>query len=109
MKEKIELYQLVSNVCVTLCKLSYYHDVLQSILACSVERCTGFGEMSSSAAVSTVSPQRLKLVSHHNRSSVQLNKQESTEGHRGNSLSCGNNYFNDLIMLKLKFKVIKMI
>jgi hypothetical protein len=27
-----------------------YHDVLPSILACSVERWTGFGEMPSSAA-----------------------------------------------------------
>jgi hypothetical protein len=52
-----------------------YHDVVLSIFASSVERWTGFGEMQSSAA-------------------SQPNKQESTEGHRGKLLSCGNNYFH---------------
>jgi hypothetical protein len=70
-----------------------HNDVLPSILACSVERWTGFGKMPSSAG--TVPPQLLKTAPHRNRSSVQPNKQESTEGHRGKSLSCGNNYFQD--------------
>jgi hypothetical protein len=30
-----------------------------------------------------------------NRSSIQLNEEESTEGHRGKSLSCDNNHFHE--------------
>jgi hypothetical protein len=43
----------------------------------------------------TVPPLLLKMASRRNRFNVQPNKQESTEGHRGKSLSCGNNYFHD--------------
>jgi hypothetical protein len=35
------------------------------------------------------------MVPRRNRYSIQPNKQESTEGHHGNSLSRGTNYFHD--------------
>jgi hypothetical protein len=44
-----------------------------------------------------VSPQLLKMASCRNWSSVQANKQVSSERHRGKSLSCGNNYVHELI------------
>jgi hypothetical protein len=53
-----------------------YHDVLPSILARSVDRWTGFGEMPSSATGETLD-------------------KDSSEGHRGKSLSCGSNYLHD--------------
>jgi hypothetical protein len=49
-----------------------------------VERWTGFGKVPSSAAGEVLF-------------SVQPNKQESTEGHHGKSLSCGSYYFYELL------------
>jgi hypothetical protein len=61
-----------------------YHYVLPSILACSVERWTGFGEMPSSAAEEFLS---MLLYSNSPAAedgiSPKPDKQESTEGHRG--------------------------
>jgi hypothetical protein len=37
------------------------------------------------------------------RSSIQLNEQESTEGHLGKSLSCGNNHFHDFNKNKIRW------
>jgi hypothetical protein len=56
--------------------------------------------------LNTVPPQLLKMASRRNRSSVQPNKQDSTEGHRGKdiALSYGNNYFHNFIyFLSLPF------
>jgi hypothetical protein len=63
------------------------------LLTPSGERWTGFGEV-----LSTTAGVVLKMASRRNRYIVHPNtKQESPEGHRGKSLSCGNNYFQSHI------------
>jgi hypothetical protein len=54
----------------------------------------------------TVPPHLLKMLSRRNRSSVQPNKLESTEGLRGKPLSWGDNYFPDMNIINI-FSAIK--